>query len=139
MAAHLSILVVEDSEPDVILLREALGRSGRRHQIAVARDGVEALAHLAASALSSPHPDLILLDLNMPRMDGREFLSRVKSDPLLAIIPIVVLSTSSSPDDIRGSYERSCNAYVVKPHGLEDFERVIGQLETFWGDCVSQA
>jgi len=137
MGRMLNILVVEDSQPDVVLLRRALDAGGRGHQVSVAGDGVEALEVLQAGDFPRGRPDLILLDLNMPRMDGRELLERVKGDPALASIPVVVLSTSSSVDDVQGAYRRSCNAYVTKPQGLADFDVVVRKLEAFWADCVA--
>ncbi len=136
MAQALNILIVEDSPPDVMLLERALDAEGRPHQVTVAVDGVDALALLRRDLTGTRRPDLILLDLNMPRMDGREFLEHVKHDPGLRSIPVVVLSTSDQQDDIQASYERHCNAYVTKPHALADFDALVQALVRFWADCV---
>jgi chemotaxis family two-component system response regulator Rcp1 len=123
------ILVVDDSSADVRLLREAL----REHRVTVELiaepDGESALAHLREAARL---PDLVLLDLNLPGIDGREVLERLKADPSLASIPVIVLSTSSSPTDVADCYARHANAYLVKPLHLDEFTDLVRGLESFW-------
>src|ERR1700683_2958494 len=119
------VLVVDDDEADVALIREALDAHRVPSQVHIARDGVEALQYLRAEIPAGPRPDMILLDLNMPRMDGREVLSAVKQDPGLADIPIVVFTTSGQPRDIAASYSRHANAYVTKPLDLDDFTAAV--------------
>lgn len=128
------ILLVEDSEPDVELTTEALRDARVANDLHVARDGEEALAFLRGESPhdGAPRPDLVLLDLNLPRMDGREVLEAVKNDPELASIPVVVLTTSSAEADILRSYQLHANSYVTKPVRFEEFLTAIRSLEDFW-------
>lgn len=123
------LLLVEDNQADVRLTTEALRETGAGVTLTVARDGVEAIDLLVTQR---HQPDLILLDLNLPRCDGREVLRRVKSDPSLAHIPIVILTTSSADSDVRACYRLGTNAYVIKPVDLDRFFAVIGAIERFW-------
>jgi CheY-like chemotaxis protein len=135
----IEILLVEDNEPDLDLTMEAL-QSGKLHnRIHVARDGIEALAFLRRQGkhADAPRPHLVLLDLNMPRMDGRETLAEIKKDPALQSIPVVILTTSKSEEDIARSYELQCNCYVNKPVDLQQFMHVVRAIEDFWL-CVVQ-
>ena len=136
--AAVTILLVEDSPTDAELTRKALTRERPGARIVDARDGVEALAYLRKEPgyEESPEPDLILLDLNMPRMDGRELLRIVKNDSRLRQIPVVVLTTSSEAEDIRSAYSAGSNAYVVKPHDLKRFFEVIHDMDHFWFDVA---
>jgi CheY-like chemotaxis protein len=122
------VLLVEDSLGDERLVREALA-SFEWIELHVAHDGVEALRLLESM---KSRLDLILLDLNLPRMDGRTLLSLVKSDPALRAIPLVVLTSSSAPDDARQAYAMHANCYVVKPREFADFERTLQRVIEFW-------
>jgi two-component system, chemotaxis family, response regulator Rcp1 len=128
------VLLVEDNPDDVRLVHEAFRENKVRCKVVEVADGRQALAYLKGEPpfAGRPRPDLILLDLNLPAVDGRQVLSVVKGDPGLMTIPVVVLTTSSSPEDVDGSYRRHCNAYVVKPIDFDDFADVIGKLRGFW-------
>lgn len=133
------ILLVEDSPADVLIAREALNEAKLRGIVHVAEDGVEALAFLRRQGCFSdaPRPDLILLDLNLPRMNGRELLAVIKSDPLLCTIPVVVLTTSSSDEDVRVSYGLHANCYVVKPVEFDRFVSAVQSIRHFWFDTAT--
>lgn len=134
----INILLVEDNPGDVRLTIEAL-REGKVHnQLSVARDGVEALAFLRQEGAfaASPRPDVILLDLNLPRKDGREVLAEIKADEQLRRIPVVVLTTSKAEEDILRSYALHANCYVTKPVDLEQFITVVRSIEDFWFSIV---
>ena len=132
------IMVVEDNPGDVRLTQEALKESKVLNTLSVARDGVDAMAFLRREGehVDAPRPDLILLDLNMPRMDGKEFLSLVKADDDLKRIPVVVLTSSEAEADILKSYDLHANCYVTKPVDLDQFMRVIRNVEEFWLSIV---
>ena len=132
------ILLVEDDPADVLLTQEALLGSKIRNNLHVVDDGVEALAFLRQEGRyrDVPRPDLILLDLNMPRKDGREVLADIKEDPGLKTIPVAVLTTSSQDEDILKSYELHANCYITKPVGLEQFATVVQSLDDFWFTIV---
>lgn len=124
------VLLVEDSPDDVFFVREALAEVGFETELSVARDGQEAMEFLRDEA--RPRPDLMLLDLNMPRKDGREVLAEVKADPELTDIPIVVLTTSSADEDIIAAYRGHANSYVRKPLAYDAFVDVVRSLERYW-------
>jgi CheY-like chemotaxis protein len=127
------ILLVEDSPSDVRLIREASRGTAPAIQITVAKDGVEAMEHLQSCLSSqSPWPDLILLDLNLPRKNGREVLAEVKGDPRLRQIPVVVMTSSRSDEDIAAAYRLNANCYVTKPHELEQYIDIVQAIEDFW-------
>ena len=127
----LHILVVEDNPGDVRLINEALKEGViTGHQVSWATDGAEALKILLQGSGGSP--DLILLDLNLPGMDGRELLKEIKATPKLRRVPVIVLSSSKADDDILRTYELNANAYVTKPVQVDDFIRTIRSLEEFW-------
>ncbi len=128
------ILLVEDNPGDVRLTIEALKDVKLLNRMHVAQDGVEALAFLRREGkyAKSPHPDLILLDLNLPKKDGREVLEEIKQDPDLKHIPVVVLTTSQAEQDIMKSYDKHANCYVTKPVDLDQFIGVIKSIEEFW-------
>ena len=128
--AALDLLVVEDNPADLRLLREALRESPRDLRCREVRDGLEAMEALAQPAADLPR--VVLLDLNLPRMDGREVLARMKGDPLLRRIPVVVLSSSSEARDVRGAYELHANAYLVKPSDFGAFRQLVRTFEEFW-------
>lgn len=128
------ILLIEDNPGDVRLTQEALKESQVRSHLSVASDGEEALAFLLREGpfADAPRPDLILLDLNLPRMDGRDVLARIKSHPRLKCIPVVVLTTSSADNDIRQAYQLHANCYVTKPVDFTRFLHVVKSIEDFW-------
>ena len=132
------ILLVEDNAGDVRLTREALTEAKVANTLTVARDGVDALAMLRREGAyaGEPRPDLILLDLNLPRMNGCEVLTVLKADPDLRRIPVVMLTTSDAERDVLAAYNLGVNAYVVKPVDLERFFRVIESLDGFWLSVV---
>jgi CheY-like chemotaxis protein len=128
------ILLVEDNPGDVDLTVEALKEGRIANHLNVVDDGVEALAYLRRQGRyrEAVRPDLILLDLNLPKMDGREVLSAIKSDPSLKTIPVVVLTTSEAEQDIVKSYELHANCYVTKPVDLSQFIKVVRSIDDFW-------
>ena len=130
----IEILLVEDNPGDIRLTREALADGKVRNNLHVAVDGVEAMAFLRREGAFSdvPCPDLILLDLNMPKKDGREVLADIKNDPELKRIPVVILTTSKAEEDILRSYDLHANCYVTKPVDLEQFIKVVCSIEEFW-------
>ena len=134
----LEILLVEDDIGDIELTKEALEDSRLQINLNVVRDGVDAIAYLRQEGEFSNAiaPDLILLDLNLPRMDGREVLQEMKSDNRLRHIPVVVLTTSDTDEDILGSYNLGANCYVNKPLGLEEFTKIVRSIEDFWFTIV---
>lgn len=133
------ILMVEDNEGDVLLTRLALKDSKILVELDVVEDGVEAIDYLRhrGKHAGAPRPDLILLDLNLPRMDGREVLTEVKSDPDLRRIPVVILTGSSAEEDLVRAYDLHANCYVVKPVGAEEFGAIVKAIPTFWLSVVS--
>ena len=126
--------MVEDSPGDVRLTREPLKEGKVRNNFHVARDGVEALEFLRREGefADAPRPDLILLDLNMPRMDGREVLQEIKADETLRLIPVVILTTSKAEEDVVRSYKLNANCYITKPVDLDQFIKVVRSIEDFW-------
>lgn len=128
------VLLVEDSPGDVRLTREAFRDANPAVELHVAMDGVDALAYLNrdGSFEDAPRPDLILLDLNLPRMDGRAVLARIKADAGLKTIPTVILTTSEAPADILKSYQLQANGYLSKPVQLESFENLVRSINDFW-------
>jgi chemotaxis family two-component system response regulator Rcp1 len=137
-AAIIEVLLVEDSPGDVRLTREAFKDAKMHINLHVASDGVEAIAFLGREGehANSPRPDLILLDLNLPKKDGREVLAELKQSPILKSIPVVILTTSASEADIQGSYEQHANCYITKPVGLEGFLKVVRSIDNFWLSVV---
>ena len=131
---HLDVLLVEDSPGDVRLTQEAFRDANVSIHLHVASDGVEAMAFLRheGSHVRAPRPDLILLDLNLPRMDGREVLAQIKGDESLKTIPTVILTTSESEADIVTSYQLQANCYLSKPVQLDAFEKLVGSINDFW-------
>jgi CheY-like chemotaxis protein len=130
----IEILLVEDNAGDIRLTQEALSEAKVANNLAIARDGIEALEYLRREGTHSDaaRPDIILLDLNMPRMDGRELLQHIKADESLAAIPVVVLTTSKAEEDIVRSYQLHANCYITKPVDLEQFLKVVRSIEDFW-------
>ncbi len=136
--APIDILLVEDDPGDVLMTREAFAHHKIRNPLHVAEDGVEALRFLKREGPfgEAPRPGLILLDLNLPRKDGRELLGEIKQDPRLRTIPVVVLTTSEAEEDILRSYELHANAYVTKPVDFEKFVEVVRKIDDFWVTVV---
>jgi len=130
----IEILLVEDSPGDVRLTREALTANKIRNTLHVVADGVQALAFLRKQGkhANAPRPNLILLDLNLPKKDGREVLAEIKGDPDLRRIPVVVLTTSGAEEDILKAYNLNANCYVTKPVNLDSFIQVVKSIESFW-------
>jgi CheY-like chemotaxis protein len=134
------ILLVEDDEADIALITEAFAAHHAPVRLHTARDGIQALEFLRREDghTEAPRPNLILLDLNMPRMDGREFLTVVKNDPDLGTIPVVVFTTSDAPPDITTSYTAHANAYVTKPLDLDEFDAAVSEIYDFYGRLAVQ-
>ena len=138
---ELTVLLVEDNPRDIRLIQRAFNQVGFQHGLHIARDGDEALAYLYRTEAFSdpdtaPRPDLIILDLNLPRTGGHEVLQRCKGDPRLQGIPIVVLTTSERSDDVQRAYTAGANAYLLKPVEFGRFMEVIQNLSAFWLDSV---
>ncbi|ABI66818.1 response regulator receiver protein [Maricaulis maris MCS10] len=128
------ILLVEDNSGDEFLVRDAFERGRARHQLEVVRDGEAALDRLRGLGEHSEKqaPDLILLDLNLPKIDGRDVLKSVKTDKALASIPVLVLTTSSAQSDVTGCYSLHANAYLTKPFDALGYEEIVEAVENFW-------
>jgi two-component system, chemotaxis family, response regulator Rcp1 len=137
-AAPIEVLLVEDSPGDVRLTREAFTDAKVHINLHVASDGVKAMLFLNREGehANVPRPDLILLDLNLPKKDGREVLAEIKENPKLKSIPVVILTTSSSEADILRSYQLHANCYITKPVGLEGFLTVVRSIDSFWLSVV---
>jgi CheY-like chemotaxis protein len=134
----IEVLLVEDDPGDVLMTKEAFDDHKVKNNLSVVNDGVEALAFLRREGkyADAPTPDLILLDLNLPRKDGREVLAEIKGDPDLSLIPVVVLTTSGLHDDVIASYRLHANAYVTKPVDFEQFIQVVRQIDEFFVGVV---
>lgn len=130
--APVHILLVEDNPADVRLVHEALHTTALRYVLEVAKDGDEAIRLLCGPIPRRELPDLILLDLNLPRMSGHEVLSVIKSDSKTSSIPTIVMSSSNSPEDVEKAYAAHANCYVQKPQSIDDFFHVCSLLEAFW-------
>jgi two-component system, chemotaxis family, response regulator Rcp1 len=134
----IDILLVDDDAGDVVLAKRALENGKIFNAMHVAKDGVEAMEFLnrVGRHAEAPRPDLILLDLNMPRKDGREVLADIKRDPHLRSIPVVVLTTSDSEQDVANMYDLHANCYVTKPVDLEQFTKIVREIKQFWFSVV---
>lgn len=133
-ARPITVLLVEDDPGDVLLVREALNDHKLNNRLLVAADGVEAMELLRSA--DADRPDLVLLDLNLPRKDGREVLAEIKADEALRSIPVVVLTTSDAEEDILRSYDLHANAYVTKPVDFDRFIDVVRQIDDFFVSVV---
>lgn len=134
----MQILLVEDNPGDIRLTQEALKESTNANELYVVKDGVEAIEFLKRKGkyAQQPTPDIILLDLNLPRKDGREVLAEIKSDENLKMIPIIILTTSDAESDIQKSYKLHANCFITKPVDLDQFIYIIRQIETYWFSVV---
>jgi CheY-like chemotaxis protein len=134
----IEVLLVEDDPGDVLMTQEAFEEHKVRNNLAVVNDGSEAIAYMRREGqyADAPRPDLVLLDLNLPRRDGREVLAEIKNDPDLRQIPVVVLTTSQADEDILRSYQLHANAYVTKPVDFERFISVVRQIDEFFVTVV---
>ena len=137
-ARPVEVLLVEDDPGDVVMTREAFADHKLTNTLHVVNDGADAMSFLRREGefADRPRPDLVLLDLNLPRMDGREVLTAIKSDTELASIPVVVLTTSENEDDVVSSYSLHANAYVTKPVDFERFIDVVRQIDDFFVSVV---
>ena len=135
----IDILMVEDDPGDVRLTREALKGSKVLHSLNVVEDGVAALDYLrkAPPYQDAVRPDIVLLDLNLPRKDGREVLAAMKQDPVLRSIPVVILTTSQAEEDVLRAYNLNANCYVTKPVDFDQFMRIVRTIEDFWLTVVT--
>ncbi len=135
---HIEILLVEDSPADILITREAFQDARLMNTIHVVEDGVQAMEFLrrGGSFASAPRPDLILLDLNLPRKNGREVLAEIKGNAEFKSIPVIVLTTSSADEDIIQAYDLHANCYVVKPVGFDNFLKAVQSIENFWFSVV---
>jgi CheY-like chemotaxis protein len=135
----IEILLVEDNPGDVRLTREALNEGHVRNNLTVAKDGAEALAMVRRQPPYdvAPRPDLVLLDLNLPKLDGRQVLAEMKADPELRRIPVVVLTTSKAEEDVMRSYDLYANSYITKPVDFDQFIKVVQSIEDFWLTIVT--
>lgn len=133
-ASRFEILLVEDNPGDVLLTKEAFREGRLAHRLWIAGDGDEALdfLHKRGKFVNAPRPDLILLDLNLPKRDGRQVLDELKGDPTFRQIPVVVLTTSDAEQDIWRAYRHHANCYMTKPIQMEDFLRKMRCMENFW-------
>ena len=138
MAENIEVLMVEDDPGDADLTQELLQEAKIMVNVNVVDDGEKAIAYLRRQGayIKAVRPDLILLDLNLPRKDGREVLQEIKSDPSLRRIPVVVLTTSDADEDILKSYNLGANSFVTKPVGLEQFANIVKSIEGFWFTVV---
>ncbi|HEY9649404.1 MAG TPA: response regulator [Coleofasciculaceae cyanobacterium] len=131
---HKIIFLVEDNRADVRLIQEALKNSSVPHQVVTVRNGMDAMAYLRQEGeyADALRPDLILLDLNLPKKDGREVLAEIKADPKLRRIPVVVLTTSKNEEDISQSYNLHVNCYITKSRNLSELFKIVKGIEEFW-------
>jgi CheY-like chemotaxis protein len=135
----IEILLVEDNPGDVRLIIEAMREAKLENRVHIVEDGVEAMQFLRREGRfgDAPRPDLILLDLNLPKKDGRAVLAEVKADPVLKRIPVVVLTTSRAEEDVLRAYDLHANCYITKPVDMEQFMKVVAQIDDFWVRVVT--
>lgn len=133
------ILLIEDNPADIVLTKEAFKECGSDHNITALKDGEEALKYLRndADVKNYIHPDIILLDLNLPKRDGREILSKIRSDYRLHDIPVIILSTSQNEEDVFTAYRLKANCYISKPIDLSHFFNIIESIDRFWLKTVT--
>ena len=135
---EIHILLVEDNEGYIVLAKEALKEAKIKNRITVLTDGEQALHYLFRENgyADAPYPDLILLDMNLPKVNGLEILAKIKADPVLKVIPVVMLTTSTSESHVLDAYRNYVNCYINKPIALEEFITVIRIIESFWLNTV---
>ncbi|MEO1764972.1 MAG: response regulator [Cyanobacteria bacterium J06629_18] len=133
------IFLVEDNKADIRLIQEAFKNSSLSHEMLTVRDGIEAMAflHQEGEYHTAPRPDLILLDLNLPKKDGREVLAEIKTDSKLKRIPVIVLTTSQNEDDIFQSYDLHVNCYITKSRNINQLFQIVKRIEEFWLETVT--
>jgi chemotaxis family two-component system response regulator Rcp1 len=133
------IFLVEDNKADVRLIQEAFKNSSLSHEMLTVRDGMEAMAFVRREGEynAAPRPDLILLDLNLPKKDGREVLAEIKTDSKLKRIPVIVLTTSQNEDDIFHSYDLHVNCYITKSRNISQLFKIVKRIEDFWLETVT--
>ena len=138
MLNAIDVLLVDDDPGDTLMIREAFEHNKVKNELQCVSDGVQAMQYLRREGeyANAPRPDLILLDLNLPRKDGREVLAEIKSDPQLVTIPVVVLTTSHAEEDVLRSYQLHANAYVTKPVDFDRFIEVVRQIDEFFVTVV---
>jgi len=138
-AKRIELLVVEDNPLDIIMSREALSQAKMGNHVNIVTDGVQAMQflHREEPYTDAPHPDLVILDLNLPRKHGKEVLQEMKNNPELTRIPVVVLSTSGSVEDVGDSYDLHANCFITKPLEPDQFSRVIECIQGFWLSVVN--
>lgn len=138
MHKEVRILLVEDNEGDIVLTMEALREARIYNTVDVARDGEEALRFLRKEGpfVEAQTPDLIFLDINLPRLDGQELLTIIKNDPVLKVIPVIMLTTSEAEQDILAAYANHANCYITKPVDMDKFMEVIQRIKSFWISIV---
>lgn len=134
-----TILLVEDNKADIRLIQEALKNSSLDYQMATARDGVAAMAYLRQESeyAEALRPDLIILDLNLPKKDGREVLAEIKTNSQFKRIPVIVLTTSKNEDDIHQSYDLNANCFITKSRNLNQLFTIVKRIEEFWLTTVT--
>jgi CheY-like chemotaxis protein len=134
----IEVLLVEDNLGDILIMEETFQEAGVPNRLSVARDGAEALdfLHRRGRHAAAPRPDLILLDLNLPRRNGREVLGEIRSDPALRRIPVVILTTSAAEEDVLRSYDLHANSYITKPADLKGLLNVLRSIEAYWLSIV---
>jgi chemotaxis family two-component system response regulator Rcp1 len=137
-ASPIQILLVEDNPDDILLTREAIGDARIANELNAVMDGEAAMAYLRQEGeyAGVARPDLVILDLNLPKKDGRQVLREIREDPELTALPVLVLSTSGAKEDIAGAYAEHVNAYIQKPVDFEEFVRVVRSMEEFWLSIV---
>lgn len=133
------ILIIDDSSGDVMMIKDAIEERGIAHTISVANNGLEGIQMLEDLAKKNDNtlPDLILLDINMPKLNGHEVLDRIKSNELIKQVPVIMLTTSASKSDILKAYKKYSNCYIIKPSEFMDFESIIKAIENFWTTIVT--
>lgn len=133
------IFLVEDNKADIRLIQEALKNTSLPHEVVTVRDGIEAMAFLRREGEyhNAPRPDLILLDLNLPKKDGREVLAEIKTDAKLKRIPVIVLTTSHNEEDIFHSYDLHVNCYITKSRNISQLFKIVKRIEDFWLETVT--
>jgi CheY-like chemotaxis protein len=134
MFKEFNVLLVEDDPGDLFLIRKAFSKTDIKAKLHVTRNGVEAteFLHRSGDYADAPRPDIIILDLNLPKKDGRELLAEIKADPGLGMIPVIIFTTSKSDKDILTSYSLHANSYVIKVANWNDFSKIVDKIKDFW-------